>query len=221
MSPGEWRFVVRQMGQRPSIRLLTIYSWSIAVTGVVFVALVGATRLTPSLLGPLADSVATGLLAYVEAVVVALAATAGAVLAQSPVPGKATALLDVFSERFSGDTFRGHVRPIHGALLLAKLALVVPVSLTIALLLNSKRAATSAQLLPSMFRLAIGTLIVSVICGIFAVWLSRRNLRWPLLTWLGIWLIPEGLRVIDASIPTCRSILLGLLSLLAQPWGAV
>jgi hypothetical protein len=221
MSPGGWRFTLRQMSDRASIRVLTAYVWTIAVTGFVLVVITGSHGQAP-LNGrnwPALDAIGFELFAYLRGVCVAVVAIAGAILVHSLLPAKATEVLDDFSQRFFGYHFARHVRPIHGALLIAKLSIIVPSSLAIGLLLNAKSSAANSHLLGVMIRFIVGTLLVSIVCGFGAVWLSQKKHKWALSTWSAIWLVPEGLRMLHADIPTCRSLIVGFLTAITQPWG--
>ena len=221
MSPGGWRFTLRQMSDRASIRILTIYVWTIAVTGFAFVVMAGSHGQTPSTGSHWLALNAIGfeLFAYLRGVCVAVVAVAGAILVHSLLPGKATPLLDGFSRRCFGYHFAQHIRPIHGVLLIAKLAVIVPSSLAVGLLVTAKSSPANSHLLSGMIRFIVGTLLIAAVFGIGAVWLSRKRQKWALLAWAAIWLVPEGLRMLHADIPTCRSLIVGFLTAMTQPWG--
>jgi len=127
MTPGEPRLTLRLMDFQAGLRLLRAYAWSIAITGLLWLAFTGSpsSKVLNRVLLP--SGTAWFLtLEYARGVSVALIAVGGALLAHAPLAERTRPLLDCLSRRFDGVSCEQRVRPLHGALLLARLTAIIP-----------------------------------------------------------------------------------------------
>ena len=222
LNQGNPRFLLRQMNQRSSLRLLTSYCVAIGLSGLIFVSLAGhfGKGSTSGRSWPLASSLSNALASQAQGIVLLITAIGGAILVRSPLPRVSRDLLDDFARRFSGRRELGHaIQPMHGALVLARLAVIVPACLAIGWLIGERKLDTALNLALPMLGFVVATGFIGGICGAFATWLGSRNLRWPLTTWFAIWIVPEMLRLLAPESPTCRSIFTWLLSAASRGWG--
>ena len=223
MTQRELRFLLRQMSQRTSVRLLTSYCFAIGLSGLVFLSLAGHLGKgdRPGRSWFELSFITNTLASQVEQIILLSTAIGGAILVRSPLPQISRELLEDFSRRFNGlRKFSLTIRPVHGALLLTRLVVIVPACLAVGLLIGERKLNTALNMVSSMLGLVIATGLIAGICGAFATWLCSKNLRWPMTTWFAIWIVPELLRLIAPDSPTCRSMFTWLLSSAAHGWSS-
>ena len=209
------------MSQRTSFHLLAAYCLALGISGGAIFAL-GARISQRMSLGRY--WLETGLVSrvttdYLEGIVLAVIAFGGAIVVRAPLPQELLILLDDFSRRFMGQReFALNIRPVHGALLLARLTAIVPLFVIVGLLIGERRLDIAFSLAGALTRFLIVALIISGTCGGLAAWLGLKRLRWPLTTWFAIWVIPEIVRLAVPGSPTCRTTFSWLLSAAASSW---
>ncbi len=202
--------------------MLTAYSLALGIPGCALLAV--ASHWVPEATSGRAwlgtNIVRAGLINWLQGIVLGVVAIGGAILIRGPFPQKSIEILDDFGQRFSGQGHIGlKVRPIHGALLLARLAAIVPLCIILGSLIGEKRLNLSVNILGVMSRFLAAVLLFACICGAAATWLNQRKLRWPVTTWFAIWIVPEIVRLGVPESPTCRSIFGWFVSTAIGTWG--
>ena len=210
---GGWRLALRLMNLRPGMRLLTAYTWAIAMTAGVTLAFAGSltSKTARVLLTP--GTAPSQMLTYLRGVTVALLAIGGALLAYAPVAIKTRPLLDAFYQRFEGVACEQRVRPFHGALQLARLIVIIPCCTAVGLLWAERNFKASLHVLLPMLSFAATAIVAAGVIGASGVWINRTKISRPAVVYLSIWLVPELLRLVETNFPTCRTLLLGFLAL--------
>jgi hypothetical protein len=144
----------------------------------------------------------------------------GSMLVLGPLPRRSRELLGDFAGRYQGTRDLGLViRPLHGALLLARLAIIVPVWIAAGLIIGEADFHLGSHLMGVMSRFIASTLLLGCLCGALAIWLYKRKLRWPFVTWLALWIAPEVIRLIAPGSPTFRTVFVWLFSTQLGNWG--
>jgi hypothetical protein len=215
---GGWRLALRLMNLRPGMRLLTAYTWAIATTAGVTLAFAGSitSKTAGALLTP--GKVTSEMLAYLRGVTVALLAIGGALLAYAPLAMKTRPLLDAFYQRFEGVACEQRVRPFHGAVQLARLIVIIPCCTAGGLLLAERNLKAGVNVFLPMLAFAATAVVAAGVIGAGGVWINRTKISRPAVVYLSIWLVPELLRLLETNLPTCRTILLGFLTLATSCW---
>jgi hypothetical protein len=223
MTLREQQILLRQMSQRTGFRLLNAYSVALGIGGLAALSFMDRTG-RRSAIGHFwldAHSVSNAFTRYAVEIVLAVTAIGGAIIVRSPLPGTTAALLGDFARRFRGPLNACFtVRPAHGAWLLARVALIVPLFLAIGFLISVRRFDVMTRSLGSLVSFAVAVSIVACVCGALAAWLSSKSLRWPVSTWWAIWVVPEIVRLIAPDTPTCHSMFTWLLLSAAGSWGS-
>ena len=214
-------FLLRQMNQRATVRMLTLYSYSIALPGCVLLAV-------RSHWGPLSSggpswlassAILARLTHWLQGAVFVVVLIGGSILVTGPVPQRSSEVLDDFAGRYLGRNIGLIIRPWHGALLLARLAVIVPFWVGAGLVIGEANFHLGTHLLNIMSHFITGTLLLACPCGALAIWLNQRELRWPLGTWLAIWIVPEIFRLTLPESPTLRTVFGWFLSTTVGSWG--
>ncbi len=215
-----WRTVLRLMNQQNGMRVLTTYAWAIGVSG--FFVLAFAEFMGPKGLGRTLFPIGTTVpmvLAYSRGVSIALLAVGGALLAHSPFARRQLPLLDALSHEFASAPIEQRVQPVHGALQLARLSAIIPSFTAAGLLCAERNLATSVHHLLTVVCFLLALAVSAGAIGAGAIYIRRTRTSSPALVYLGIWLIPELLRIVEPSVPTCRTLMLGFVTMASACWG--
>ncbi len=221
MTLRERQILLRQMSQRTGFRLLNAYCVALGVSGLAAMSFIDRTGRRLAVGHSWLDSqlASNAFTRYAAEMVLAITAIGGALIVRSPLPGTTATLLGDFARRFRGPQDASFtVRPIHGAWLLARVALIVPLFLAVGFLISVRRFDVMTRSLGPLVSFFVAVSIVAGVCGALAVWLSSKSLRWPVSIWWAIWVVPEIVRLIAPDTPTCHSMFTWLL-LSAGPWG--
>lgn len=216
------RVLLRQMGLRTTYRVLTIYSFALGILGIFLLTVTNRVGQRLTFGKPLIGTnwLSSGLINMLQQVVVGVAMLGGAMLVGGPLPQKSAELIDDFARRFLGEKrLNFEFRPSYGALLVARLAVIVPLCLTVGLLSSERRLSLAGEILCVMTRFIAAACLIACASGALATWLSRKKLRWPVTFWFALWVVPEIARLVSPSTPTLRSATSWFLTTAAGTWG--
>lgn len=209
------------MGLTTTYRVLTIYSFALGIFGILLLTatnrIVQRTVFGHALIGM--NWVSSGLINMLQGVVVGVAVLGGALLVGGPLPPRSADLIDDFARRYAGENHHIlEINPTYGAVLLARLAVIVPLCLTVGLLFSERRLTLGGEILGVMSRFIAAVFLVACVSGALATWLSHMNLRRPVTFWFALWVIPEFARLVAPSTPTLRSAFSWFLTTAAGTW---
>jgi hypothetical protein len=215
-----WQSTLRLMNQQTGMRVLTAYAWAIGVSG--FFLLVFAGSIGPKVFGrtlfPLGVTLPL-VLAYSRGVSIALLAVGGALLAHSPFATRAQPVLDALSRSFTAMPCERRVQPMHGALHLARLSAIIPTCTAVGLLCTERDLRAGLHLLVPIVCFLLAVVLSAFAIGAGAIGIRRTRAGSPALVYVSIWLVPELLRIVEPSMPTCRSLMLGFMTMATACWG--
>ncbi len=215
-----WSFVQLQRGA--GLRMLRLYNWAIGVTcglSLLFGKILGA-QLAILSNPEISRSALRILERYIHELLVANLVLLGALLVRGPWAHDARGLLQVLAQRQSRSGAAAvEPRYAQGAVLVARVAVIAPTLMLLALLLAERRPERFIILGSIAFCVITGIVVLSAMTGIAAVHVRRVIPKHAVWAWFGLWLAPEALRLMIPSLPTPRSLIGAILELVSFNWG--
>ena len=212
----------REVKAGPSYQLLSAYNWVLGGTG--GGALLLANRLISNWFNPDHEALKRMLQRLlhlsIQELFVANIVLAGVVIARGPLARSIRAITVELAGRFEG---KGHlatqIRPVHGAWLVARVSMIAPTLVLLGLTLGARHVTTFLALLAFDCTTLALMFAVSTCFGITAVCLHKLDGKHALLLWLGLWSVPEVIRLQITAFVTPRTLIVGALTLVGAGWG--
>ena len=212
----------RQLCSGPAYRVIRFYNWVLGVS--CGVALLCGKLLGSNLLGlrnPRVNHSLLGLLGeYIQELLVVNAFLVGALIVHGPWAKDVLELVRDLAKRQSPGGINA-VEPSYasGALLIVRVAVIAPLFLLVALLLAERRIERFFVLAAIACLLMVAVVSLSAATGLVALYVRRTARKHAVLTWVGLWAIPELFRYVVPSVPTPCSFIVETMKWASLGWG--
>jgi hypothetical protein len=173
-----------------------------------------------SLSDPIGHSLLNVLLVYIQDVLLANAILVGAIVVRGPLALDTTDFAEELARRLDPEGgVATQIRPLHGAMLIARAAVVGTLPILLGLVLGERRFGIFAELAAIACLLLAAIAAVGAVVGVMAVYVRRKVRHHAVWVWFGLWTVPEIFRLMIPGLATPRSMIEGTLALASCSWG--